>query len=618
MLVPTTQRDEIRQVVTLSLAAVALGLIGAIAAFALFRLIMLFTNLAFYQQLSFATRYPPAPIAPWMVLIPALGGLLVGLMAYFGTTRIRGHGIPEAMEAIVTKQSRIDLRVAVLKPISAAIAVGTGGPFGAEGPIIQTGGAIGSLIGQGLHLTVVERKVFLACGAAAGMAGIFNTPLSAVALTLELLLFELRPRSLIPVVIASAVASGARTYLLGPGTMFPVPPVNYGGPLTLPFFIPLGVLVGIAAVVVSKGLFRVEEWFDEVLHLPVIVAPAVGGLILGFIALVEPTVLGMGYPTITAIIEGRYAPLAAMRIAFAKSFALWAALGSGTSGGLLAPMLMIGSAIGSAYGQIAASLFPGVPIGPEICGIVAMSALFGAAARIPVTSFLFGFELSGDYHAILPLMIGCMVADVVARILTEHSVMTERLARRGVEIPRAYHADVLSYLKVRAFMRTDFEEVLADTPVRQFVARFAMSGARPDRVFQRAPSPVERVWIVVRPDGHAVGTIAEDQRLRAAANPAAQDLIAKQIARPFGAAAQPDELMYEAVKEMLKLGLEWLPVVTTEDPWRVVAYVALADALAARRINLEEEVIRESILQPGVFQAGAEVAQRVGRQNNED
>ncbi|MGH2460518.1 MAG: chloride channel protein [Chloroflexota bacterium] len=613
---PTIPRGEIRQVVGLSLAAVALGLIGAVTAFALYRLIMLITNLAFFQRVSFAVQYPPDRIAPWMVFIPALGGLLVGLTAYFGTERIRGHGIPEAMEAIVTKRSQIDLRVAILKPISAAIAVGTGGPFGAEGPIIQTGGAIGSLAGQALHLSTAERKVFLACGAAAGMAGIFNTPLSAVAITLELLLFELRPRSLIPVVIASAVAAATRTYLIGSGTMFPVPPIKYGGPLALPFFIPLGVLVGIAAVIVSKGLFQVEELFDETLHLPIIIGPAIGGLILGLIALVEPAVLGMGYPTITAIVEGRYGPLAATKIAVAKSLALWAALGSGTSGGLLAPMLMIGGAIGSAYGQIVVALFPGVPIQPEICGIVAMSALFGAAARIPVTSFLFGFELTGDYHAVVPLMIGCMVADVVARLLTEHSVMTERLARRGIEIPRVIAADVLSYLKVRAFLRCDVARVPADTPLRRIVARPARTEGWPDQFFPGIATPVERAWIVESPDGAAVGWIGEEQLLRAESNLAGQNQTVGQIACPMIAVAHPEETMDDAVRAMLRYGLDWLPVVSPWEPRRVVGYVALSDALAARRMNLEDEVIRESILQPGLFQAGAELVQRIARNDD--
>ncbi|HVC35017.1 MAG TPA: chloride channel protein [Chloroflexota bacterium] len=613
MPLPVWERTEGRAVAVLSLAAIVLGVIGALAAFALFYLIVIITNLAFYQRASAALHYPPASIAPWMILIPAIGGLLVGLMAHFGTERIRGHGIPEAMEAIVAKQSRIDVRVAVLKPISAAIAVGTGGPFGAEGPIIQTGGAIGSLIGQRLNLTAAERKVFLACGAAAGMVGIFNTPISAVALALELLLFEFRPRSLIPVVIASAVASAARTYLLGPGTMFAVPPVNYGGPLALPFFIPLGIIVGVAAVVISKGLFLVEDLFQEVFRLHVIVAPAIGGLILGLIAYVEPQVLGMGYPLITAVVESRLGTGDALKLALGKTVALWAALGSGTSGGLLAPMLLIGGALGSAYGQVVGSLTPGVPLKPEVCAIVAMSALFGAAARIPVTSFLFGFELTGDYHAILPLMIGCMVADIVARLLTEYSVMTERLAQRGVEVPRAYQPDILTYVKVHLLMRTDFQVVSAETPVRQLVTSVLQADTLLDG-FARVSGPRGvQVWIVVGRDGCLVGAITERQVLAAETDPALASSTAACLARPTPVVAYPDEFMDAALLAMLRNDLSWLPVVEPGAPRRVIGYVTLNDALAARRLNLQDEVMRESIVRPGLFQAGADLAQEVER-----
>ncbi len=425
----------------LSLAGVVLGLIGALAAFVLYRLIMLFTNVAFYQQASFAIRYPPAHLAPWMIAVPALGGLIVGSMARYGTDRIRGHGIPEAMEAVVTKGSRVHPKVAILKPISAAIAVGTGGPFGAEGPIIQTGGAIASLIGQILHLTADERKVFLACGAAAGMVGIFNTPLAAVALVVELLLFEFRARSLIPVVIASAVAAAARTFLIGPQHMFPVQPYADGSALALPLYVPLGIVIGVIAVGFSKCLFFAEGVFEDILRLPMIVAPAVGGLVLGLIAYFEPRVLGMGYPTIQAVITGQLSTGEALALAVAKSVALWAALGSGTSGGLLAPMLLVGGALGSAYGHVVGPLAPTVGLSANVCAIVAMSALFSAAARAPFTSFLFAFELTGDANAIVPLMVGCMAAEMVARLLSEHSVMTERLAQRGIRVPTHHNPE---------------------------------------------------------------------------------------------------------------------------------------------------------------------------------
>jgi CIC family chloride channel protein len=608
---PAWERPEVRAVVRLSLAAVALGVIGAVTAEALFKLMLFFTNVAFYRQATFRLAYPPDHLAPWMILIPALGGLLVGALAYYGDERIRGHGIPEAMEAIITKQSRLSGRLAVLKPLSAAIAVGTGGPFGAEGPIIQTGGAIGSVLGQALRLPAGERKVFLACGAAAGMTGIFNTPIAAVALSLELLLFEFRPRSLIPVIIASAVAAFSRRYLLGPGLMFPVPPTATPGLLALLLFVPLGVAVGASAVVVSKGLFRAEEWFKDRLRLSVVVAPAVGGLILGLIGYLDPRVLGMGYPLIGATLVGRLAPGSALVLAGTKSLALWAALGSGTSGGLLAPLLLIGSALGSAYGQLVSGWLPGAGLAPETCAIVGMSGLFGAAARVPVTSFLLGYELTGDYHALIPLMIGCMVADIVARLLTEYSVLTEPLARRGVPVPQIYAADVLSYLRVRALMRTDLETVGADTPMDQLepAARDQAPGIA-DIAAPLAAGAFPR-WLVTAPDGTVIGTISPVQLLEARLQTGAAPQSAGQVATPVRDWIEPEASVRVALLRMLRRGLFWLLVVEPTPAPAVLGYLALEDTWFAAQENLSEEVLRESILQPSVFQDGAEVVQHL-------
>lgn len=605
-------RTEGRPALVLSIAAIFLGLIGAIAAFVLYRLIMLITNLAWYQRFSTDVAYPPSHLAPWMILIPAIGGLIVGLMAYYGTDRIRGHGIPEAMEAIITKKSRVHPKVAIFKPISAAIAVGTGGPFGAEGPIIQTGGAISSLIGQALHLTADERKVFLACGAAAGMVGIFNTPMAAVALVIELLLFEFRARSLIPVVIASAVAAAARTFLIGPQRMFPVPLYADGSALALPLYVPLGIIVGVAAVLISKGLFLTEEVFEDLLHLPMIVAPAIGGLILGVVAFVEPRVLGMGYVTIQAVVEGKLTLVDALTLSVMKTIALWAALGSGTSGGLLAPMLLIGGALGSTYGALVAPLFPALHLSPNVCAIVAMSALFSAAARAPFTSFLFAYELTGDASAIVPLMVGCMVADIVARLLTEHSVMTARLAQRGVSIPASYEADVLSYLKVHALMRTDFRVLPADTPVR--VVLDELHNAEIDRS-ELAPAidlrRQHRWWAVVEPNGDLVGIVTRRQVIQARLDPALLDGPARGLANANLVVARPNEDMREALTAMLQSDRPWLPVVDPMRPRQLLGYVTREDALEARRMRLNDEVIREGILDFGTFRKNANAARKV-------
>ncbi|MBX6770730.1 MAG: chloride channel protein [Chloroflexi bacterium] len=608
------ERTDGRQALILSGAAILLGLLGAFAALVLYRLIMLFTNLSFYRRVSTAVVYPPDHLTVPMILLPALGGLIVGVMARYGTDRIRGHGIPEAMEAIITRKSRVEPRVAVLKPVSAAIAVGTGGPFGAEGPIIQTGGALASLIGQLLHLTADERKVFLACGAAAGMVGIFNTPMAAVALAVELLLFEFRARSLVPVVVASAVAAVARSFLLGTQRMFPTPPLANGTPVALLYILPLGVLIGIAAVIVSKGLFLVEELFEETLRIPMVLAPALGGLLLGIIGYVEPRVLGMGYPTISALIAGQFTPARALALAAAKTVALWAALGSGTSGGLLAPMLLIGAGIGSAYGQVVAALVPGAGLQPGVCAIVAMSALFGAAARVPFTSFLFAYELTGDAEAIVPLMLGCMVSDIVARLLSEHSVMTERLAQRGLVVPLRYEADILTYLTVGALMRSDFRVVDADTPVRLLLAELRAAeqpGAEPG-----AYADLRRLhhwWIVQDSDGRFVGLITRRQLVSAQLDEALLNGPARQLATTSVVVAYPDETMHDALVRMLQNDRPWLPVVERTRPWRVVGYVTREDALAARRRRLEDEVIREGILRLGSFRLGARLAREIER-----
>jgi len=583
-------RTDGRSALFLGLAAIPIGLVGAVAAFVLYKLILLFTNLSYYRQFSFALRYPPRHLDPWMIFIPAAGGLVVGIMARYGSERIRGHGIPEAMEAVLHNGARVHPKIAVLKPLSAAIAVGTGGPFGAEGPIIQTGGALASLVGQVLHLTAEERKVFMGCGAAAGMVGIFNTPLAAVAIVVELLLFEFRARSLIPVVIASAVAAAARPYLIGPNLMFAIPAQGYGAPPGLVVFIPLGVILGVVAVGFSKGLFLVEKLFEDVFRIPMVLAPAVGGLLLGSIAYFEPRVLGMGYDTISLIIQGKLSGLEALRLALAKSLALWVALGSGTSGGLLAPMILVGGAIGSVYGSAVAPLFPGLALNPNAFAVVGMTALFSAAARAPFTSFLFAYELTGDYKLIVPLMIGCMVADIVARLLTEHSVMTERLAQRGLRIPNAYAADVLSYLSVGALMQTDLAMIPPETPLEVLLRSTEETIAGDSAILDPA------WWLVTAENGEFQGVVTRAQLQDFQRDPAFGHTRAGDLSHPAAVVAYPDEPMEEALRSMLQNDLPWLLVVDPTNPGKAVGYVARDAALVARHRSLRAETERSGLI----------------------
>src|SRR5881394_3552623 len=340
------------RMVLVSFLAAAIGLIAGCVAFLLYKLIVLFTNIVFYHR--FVAEFLSARhhhLGPWVILMPVIGGIIVGFMAKYGTPKIKGHGIPEAMEAVLINRSRIQPRVAILKPISAAIAIGTGGPFGAEGPIIQTGGAIGSLVGQVLHTTAVERKVLLACGAAAGMSATFNTPIAGVILAIELLLFEFKARSFIPLVIASTLATAVHMQLLGPGPMFSVSAVDFGIPHALPFYLVLGPVCGIAAVLLSKALYWVEDTFEK---LPVdeLWWPAIGALFLGIIAFFVPRVLGVGYDTIGDILNGNLAWKLLLIVMLAKFAALVISLGSGTSGGLLAPTFMWSAAMGGLFAMI--------------------------------------------------------------------------------------------------------------------------------------------------------------------------------------------------------------------------------------------------------------------------
>src|SRR5579862_5079954 len=342
----------------MSFLAAGIGLLAGLIAFVLYKLIGLFTNIAFYGHFSAAfisARHNHLGL--WVIPIPVIGGLIVGVMAKYGTPRIKGHGIPEAMEAVLINRSRIQPRVAILKPISAAIAIGTGGPFGAEGPIIQTGGAIGSLVGQAFHTTASERKVLLACGAAAGMSATFNTPIAGVILAIELLLFEFKARSFIPLVIASTLATAVHMQLLGAGPMFKVAAMDFGIPHALPFYLVLGIVCGLAAVGFSKLLYWTEDQFEK---LPVdeLWWPAIGALGLGIIGFFVPRVLGVGYDTISDILNANLALKILIVVMVAKAVALVISLGSGTSGGLLAPMFMSSAALGGAFAMGMDRIFP--------------------------------------------------------------------------------------------------------------------------------------------------------------------------------------------------------------------------------------------------------------------
>lgn len=570
--------DRNFRMLPVSLLAACIGVLAAIVAYGLYSLIALFSNLVFFQRFSLdMPSLQNHTLGLWVILVPVVGGLIVGWMARYGSPKIRGHGIPEAMEAVLTNQSRIQPRVAFLKPISAAISIGTGGPFGAEGPIIQTGGALGSLVGQFLHTTAAERKVLLACGAAAGMAATFNTPIAAVILAIELLLFEFKSRSFIPLVIASTLATTVHFLLLGRGSMFTVSNVDFRIPENLLYYVLLGLVCGLAAVLFSKALYWVEDQFER---LPFHWQwwPALGGLGLGIIGFFFPRVLGVGYDTISDILNGRLTMQLLLLVLVFKSLALLVSLGSGTSGGLLAPMLMVGAALGGIFAMIVNQLIPGANLSPAAFALVGMAAVFGSAAQATFTFIIFAFEMTRDYNAILPLMLVCVIADGVALLFMRNSIMTEKLARRGLRIPVGYEADVLQQVTVNEVMDKQPVTLPFDMPARELADGIARGEGR---------FSGRQAFLIVDGQNHLLGIVTRGDVLRLLEENPEKTIL--EAGNHELVVTYPDELLHDAVAKMVRNHVGRLPVVSREDSTHWVGYLGRRSVFKARLRRLDEE-----------------------------
>jgi H+/Cl- antiporter ClcA len=573
------------RIVLMSFLSAAIGLVAGLVAYALYKLIGLFTNLAFFHRWSTSfVSVGSHHLGAWVILVPVIGGLIVGVMAKYGTPKIKGHGIPEAMEAVLVNRSRIAPRVALLKPISAAIAIGTGGPFGAEGPIIQTGGALGSLVGQVLHTTAVERKVLLACGAAAGMSATFNTPIAGVILAIELLLFEFKSRSFIPLVIASTLATAVHMQLLGPGPMFQVAAMDFGIPKALPFYLVMGPVCGLAAVALSKALYWVEDTFEK---LPVdeLWWPAIGALALGIIGFFAPRVFGVGYDTIGDILNGNLAWKVLLIVMVAKFAALVISLGSGTSGGLLAPTFMWSAAMGGLFAMIGNRLFPSAHLSPGAFALVAMGAVFGAASRATFSFIIFAFEITRDYNSVLPLMLVAVIADGIAMLfMPTSSIMTEKLVRRGLRVHQDYEADVLTQATVAETMDPNAAVIPLGTKVGELAARIARHD--PDVMRHQA-------LLIVDGAGRLAGIITRGDIVRALDQDSSGTMTVQEAGSTKLIVTYPNELVSEAAAKMLHADIGRLPVVERSDERKVVGYLGRAAILSARMRRLQDEHVRE-------------------------
>ncbi len=556
------------RVVLLCLWSIVLALITGFVAQPLVGIIGLVTNISFYGHFSTAFVSPAHNRLGWLVLfIPAIGGVIVGMMARYGSKAIRGHGIPEAMEQVLLHESRIPARVTFLKPLSAAISIGTGGPFGAEGPIIATGAALGSLLGQIFKTTATERKTLLAAGAAAGMAATFGSPVSAVLLAIELLLFEFRPRSLVPVALASVAATAVRMLYVGTEPIFAMPTLPRPTGEALTTYAIVGAVIGWLSVYVTRAVYWIEDLFE---HLPIhwMWWPALGGLVVGAVGIVAPRTLGVGYDNIEGVVTGTIVGTAVLSLCVFKFISWSISLGSGTSGGTLAPLFTIGGGGGVVIGEALARLFPHFGIDPRICALVGMAAMFAGASRALLASVVFAFETTLQPMGLLPLLGGCTAGYLVSAMLMRNTIMTEKLARRGVRVPAEYAADYLDRVRVAEACSKRVITLRDDQTVDEVHDITATHQGFP----------------VVDAAGRLVGVVTRRDFMDRSPDTPLRELIRRPPSVIF-----PDMSLRDAADHMVREDVGRLPVVDRHNPSKLVGIITRSDLLKVHARRLEEE-----------------------------
>ena len=570
-----------KRVLVLSCMALIIGALSAVVAYMLVWLIAVITNLAFYQTFSSVFQSPDHHrLSYFVILVPVIGGLIVGLMAWYGSEKIRGHGIPEALEAILFGRSRMEPKVAVLKPLSSAIAIGTGGPFGAEGPIIMTGGAVGSIFAQFFHLSSAERRTLLVAGAAGGMSAIFASPVAASLLAVELLLFEWRPRSFIPVAIAAAAAAALRVPLLGAGPIFPVhahASLNGEG---LIFAFIVGILAGLGSGLLTALVYGFEDLFVK---LPIhwMWWPMIGGLCVGVGGIIEPRVLGVGYDTIHELLRGEIVGPAILGILVGKSLVWSIALGSGTSGGVLAPLLMMGAALGTVAARF-------IPMGDSgLWALIGMAAMMGGTMRSPLTAMIFTLELTQDLNLLPGLLVGCIAAHGVTVLLLRRSILTEKVARRGYHIMREYIVYPLTRVRVGEVMDSIAPIIPADMPLTELSARIARHDPQVIR---------HEGLLIVDKSQQLAGIITRGDILAALEQNGHNTTTVLSAGSRDVIVTYPDEILYEAATKMLRNNIGRLPVVSRENPRHIVGYLGRRNLMAGHLRQLEDEHLRERVL----------------------
>lgn len=561
-----------RRLISISLLCIAVAIAISFIAKLLVGLIALVTNISFYGTFSLTNHGPAGNhLGLWVILVPAIGGIIVGFMALYGSKAIRGHGIPEAMEQILVNQSKIKPVITFLKPISSAIAIGTGGPFGAEGPIIATGGALGSTLGQIFKITSNERKIILAAGATAGMAAIFGTPIAAVFLAIELLLFEFSPKAILPVALACITGAAGHHLLFDSGPVFPMPDVAIPSNTALAIYSSIGIVVGFLSLGLTKIVYLIEDWF-ELLPIHWMWWPAIGGLVVGLVGYFAPHTLGVGYDNIINLLSGTLPLYLILNLCFLK-FISWAiALGSGTSGGTLAPLMTMGGAVGAIMGLLVNMVFPDAHLSIPMAALIGMSSMFAGASRAYLTSITFALEATMQSHALLPLLGACTASYLISFFLMENTIMTEKIARRGVFTPDSYEPDLLQKISVAQVMNEEDVVLSAKNTVREVSEWLDENPHQEDYL------------ITVDDDGSYAGILKLADLYVSCPNGGTQ--LKSIITKPRIFLKNEDTLRI-AVEQMAKHEVEALPVISSKGN-KIVGILTYQGILSAYKHNLEE------------------------------
>ncbi|WPU93231.1 chloride channel protein [Mucilaginibacter sabulilitoris] len=562
-----------KRLVFISCLSVTVAMAISVIAKILIYLINLVTNISFYGSFEFGFHSPANNhLGIWVAVIPAIGGVLVGIMAFYGSKAIRGHGIPEAMEQILVNDSNIKPSITFLKPISSAIAIGTGGPFGAEGPIIATGGALGSTLGQLFKITANERKIILASGATAGMSAIFGTPIAAVFLAIELLLFEFSPKSILPVALACITGAAGHHLLFESGPVFPMPDLVTPSNLALGIYSFMGIIIGFLSLGITKIVYIIEDYFEE---LPIhwMWWPAIGGLAVGIIGIFAPHTLGVGYDNITGLLSGKWPLTLICSLLFLK-FLSWAiALGSGTSGGTLAPLLTMGGAAGALTGTLVLILFPNSGVNIPMSALIGMSAMFAGASRAYLTSITFALEATMQSHALLPLLGACTAAYMVSFFLMENTIMTEKIARRGIFTPDSFEPDLLQKMHVSQVISDEGTIINVNSTIADV------------RSWVNTNNIHDNYFIMVNNDGEFSGTLKLTDIYSNELDP--ESALVGMLKKEVNASVNNTDTLRYAMETMSKTEVEVLPVLSATDH-KVIGILSYRDIISAFKIDADK------------------------------